>query len=119
MEPATKDSWDIKPLPEQRARLPLTLSLTPAQFKRVKLGTIPGSMEDRWFGYFEDGWLYLHRSWSGFGIFGVRFEKKGRDHVAAEAWVSREKDQFENNDLDENVRELRQVLKSYFEIAGD
>jgi hypothetical protein len=41
-------------------------------------GLVPVEMEDKWFVYFEDGWLYFHRSWTGALIYWIKlFDMRG------------------------------------------
>lgn len=35
------------------------------QFARLKVGHIPRGMDDKWFIYYEEPHLFLHRSWTG------------------------------------------------------
>jgi len=90
---ATRDSWKILPLPTARADLALTESFTPEEFERMKRGLIPQQMEDKWFIYFEEPWLYFHRSWTGVCIYAIRFESSATGASAVESWVSRDSTQ--------------------------
>jgi len=42
-------------------------------------------MEDKWFIYFEEGYLYLHRSWTGVPVYRVRFAKDEHGALVTEA----------------------------------
>ncbi len=55
-------------------------------------------MDDKWFAYFKDERLYLHRSWTGFCIYVVRFEKLGIRYVAREVVVNRNPKQYGQTD---------------------
>lgn len=115
VEPATKSSWKIKALPRQRARLDLALSLTASQFETMKQGVIPQEMEDRWFIFFEDGWLNLHRSWTGFCIFRIKIERVKGNFLTTEAWVNRNKKQFECEPSEE-AGMVKTIIKDLFRI---
>jgi hypothetical protein len=70
-------------------------------------------MEDRWFAFYEEPWLYLHRSWTGFGVYQVRFEPvDGSSHVA-EALVSRDPDQYRSPDAINDALLLALLLDEY------
>ena len=60
-----------------------------ADFKRIKRGFIPREMEDKWFIFFEEPWLYFHRSWTGKCIYAVRFESSATKASAVESWVNK------------------------------
>jgi len=89
-EIATRESWKILLLPEIRADLGFTESYTAEDFERIQRGFIPQEMEDKWFVFYEEPWLYLHRSWTGNCIYGVRFQVSNSEVVAVESWVSRD-----------------------------
>jgi len=60
----------------------------------MKRGLIPRQMEDKWFIYFEEPWIYFHRSWTGPCIYGIRFESSTTGVLAVESWVSRDSTQY-------------------------
>lgn len=89
-EIATRESWKTLPLPELQADLGFTASYTAEDFERIQRGLIPQEMEDKWFVFYEEPWLYLHRSWTGNCIYGVRFQTSDSEVAAIESWVSRD-----------------------------
>jgi len=36
---------------------------------KIKKGFIPKTMEDKWYIYSKDNWLFFHRAWTGQGIY--------------------------------------------------
>lgn len=46
--------------------IPFDRRFTAEELERVKLGVIPQEMEDHWSIFFEKGWLYFVRSWTGY-----------------------------------------------------
>lgn len=111
-EVATRDSWKTIPMSASRLPVPFELRMTADEFDRVKRGNIPQEMEDKWFIFHEDGWVYFHRSWTGFCIYQVRFEQIDDAVVAKESWVTRDLGQYRNTDLDEDRQQL-QILFFY------
>ena len=99
MPVATKDSWNTLPVPDRRERLAYDTVFTDAEVDVVKQGLEPQTMEDRWFVYFADGWLHLHRSWSGFLIYWLRLEECPDGMRVTEAWVNRDPEQYEEKNL--------------------
>jgi hypothetical protein len=83
-------SSSLLPCPEQRADLGFCQAYSDAEFEQIKNGFIPEAMEDKWFILYEEPWLYLHRSWTGACIYGVRFERQSGVATAVEAWASRD-----------------------------
>lgn len=86
--PVLRADWKIEPFPEQTVALPYERRFTERQMRRVRLGIMPVEMEDKWVAVFEDDWFYLHRSWTGHGIFKARIEHEaaGDGWRVAEVW---------------------------------
>lgn len=97
---AKPDSWKTLPLPTTRADLEFSASYTPTEFARIQQGLIPEQMEDKWFIYYDNLWLYFHRSWTGAGIYGVRFATTETGAAIVESWVSRDPAQYKESPLD-------------------
>ena len=97
---ATRQSWKTLPVPEARAELEFSQTYGLADFDLIKRGLIPQAMEDKWFVFFEESWLYLHRSWTGACIYGVRFQSCEGGFTTMESWVSRDAQQYKWDDID-------------------
>jgi 8-oxo-dGTP diphosphatase len=109
---AARSDWKTLPLPAARRVLSFDGSFTPGQFARIKEGFIPESMDDKWFVFFEEPWLYLHRSWTGFCIYQVRFERAGEDVRVAEVLANRDPEQYRETD------DIRDALLLAVHLAG-
>lgn len=87
---------------------------------RLKAGLVPADMDDRWFVFFEAEWLYLHRSWTGSCIFGVRLQEELLDDLleqqhgvrVAQAWASREWDEYQSKSVEDDTRMLDKLLSA-------
>ena len=99
-EAATKESRRILPLPERRIPLKINATYTGSDIDSIKLGLIPETMEEKWFIYLNEDWLYFHRSWTGACIFGVKFRIEASDCTVLESWANRDKDQYNSDDAD-------------------
>lgn len=75
-------------MPELKTQLQVEEIFTLGEYKYLTWGFIPVSMDDKWFIYLEDDWLYIHRSSTGFCIFKVRLESFEEGYQIAEAWVN-------------------------------
>lgn len=96
---ATRGDWKkTKPMPAACEAISLDRTYAPSEFARLKEGHIPKGMEDKWFAYYEEPFLYLHRSWSGFCIYQVRFEPAGEGSQVAEVLVNRDAEQYPGTD---------------------
>ena len=99
-EVANRDSWKTLPPPIERADLGYSCHYTGIELARLKRGLIPEDMDDKWFIFFEEPWLYLHRSWTGACIYGLRLEPTPRGATVAESWVTRDPDHYKLSPLD-------------------
>jgi hypothetical protein len=101
------------PLPARRETICLDRSYSAAEFERLKVGHIPEEMEDKWFTFFEQPWLYLHRSWTGYCVYQVRFEQIGGGSRVAEVLVSRDPEQYRETDGTRDTLLLGVLLDGY------
>jgi O-acetyl-ADP-ribose deacetylase (regulator of RNase III) len=97
-QPATRDSWKIHPMPEARAPLSYRRRFDAREHARLALGLLPRQMEDKWFIYLEQDWLYFHRSWTGFCTYAVRLGAMSEGSRVVEAWVTRDPAQYRTAD---------------------
>lgn len=110
---ATRTDWEITPLPDSRVSVECDRTYTAEEFARLKEGHVPEEMEDKWFVFYEEPWLYLHRSWTGFGIFEVRFEPVASGSRVIEALVSRDPEQYTSTDDTSDSLLLALLLDGY------
>jgi len=61
---ASSTSWKRKPFNEG-VPLRFQAAFDNGQFARLRVGLVPREMEDKWFIYYEEPHLFLHRSWTG------------------------------------------------------
>ena len=74
---AKPTDWKCEPFKEGRP-LRYDRTFTDEQFARIKIGTIPEQMEDKWFVYYEEPDLFFHRSWTGQPVYKVTLRRTGR-----------------------------------------
>ena len=91
---ATGDSWRIESMPDATVRLEVDRIFTQEEYQYLQRGQIPRDMDDRWFTYFENNWLFLHRSWTGHCIYKVHLEPCEEGCKIAEAWSNGDPSQF-------------------------
>ena len=70
-----RSDWHSRPIGAERWTLEFERAYTGEEFERLQRGVLPEEMEDKWFVFYEEPWLYLHRSWTGICCFQVRFEE--------------------------------------------
>jgi hypothetical protein len=93
--------------------LKLAAAYSASEFERIKGGFLPREMEDKWAMFFEEPWLFVYRSWSGFCTYGVRFESSAEGGAVVEAWVSRDPEQNPGTDIHEEARLLTSLIDAF------
>lgn len=100
-------------MPKQHIQAPLSLRYTAEQMAAIRLGFVPWDQNQKWFIYFNRNTLSLHRSWTGFCIYRVRFERSGSTWQAVEAQINRCPDQYGCEDVLEDQALLAQLIDSW------
>ena len=95
---ATGASHNCLPDPLHKEYLGFATAFQPAQADILAKGYLPESMEDKWFIYYERGWLKFHRSWTGFCIYGLHFQESPRGLQPLDSWVNRDPHQYKETD---------------------
>ena len=85
-------------MPEARVRLGYGKSYDRDQHARITRGLVPREMEDKWFVYFDEPWLYFHRSWTGLCVYAVRLRAEGEGSAVEEAWANRAPEEYRETD---------------------
>lgn len=113
-EIATKDSWEIMPMPDKNTVIPMDVSIPSAAMRAVKRGRIPESMDDRWFMYCDETTIRYYRSWSGLCIYVVKYEDDGSMCRITELTVNRDPEQYGGTDDEDDVRIFMAMLKRVY-----
>jgi ADP-ribosylglycohydrolase len=96
-ETARKESWKNIPIDNPK-RIDIDLLFTGRQFSKLTKGLIPQQMEDKWFIYCENEWLYFHRSWTGNGVYKAKLNKVADGYTIKEFWAERNQEKYRNED---------------------
>ena len=98
-EPVTRDEWkSLHQMPKSCATISVSRHFSATEVEKIKLGFRPADMDDKWIIFFEKDRLYIHRSWTGYCIYIVRFDRGGEDYVACEVQANRCSDQYKSSD---------------------
>ena len=88
MRPVTRQDWKAEPLLPPRSPVPLVRRYDSLQLDRLRHGVKPRAMEEKWFVFTEGDTVFLHRSWTGLGVFEVVLRREGTGAAIEQAWVS-------------------------------
>jgi hypothetical protein len=110
MKAAKESDWQTQPLPSQRSTIPVDRRFSSAEIQRLRSGLVPEEMEDKWFIYWQDDTLFLHRSWTGFCVYVVRFAPEGDAYRMVEAEVNRDPEQYRETNDDRDARMISYLI---------
>lgn len=113
MQRATSRSWKHLPPPEEREPLRFEASFTDDEAGQMMLGLIPQRMEDKWFIYYEEGWLRFHRSWTGAYIYALRLDGAPWGVRVVDSWVNRNPQQYTASDTAYDRLLLRFLIDAF------
>ena len=99
-------------MPAERERLDLPLLFTDADAEQMRKGHVPSDMDDKWFIFFENGWLYFHRSWTGHCVYAVRLDGSPNGVRVIDAWVNRDAEQYNSPGSDADKQMIEQLIRS-------
>lgn len=105
-----REDWITKPMPSQRADIALSLNFTHTEMAGIHRGHLPHEMEDKWFLFYEDGVLHMHRSWTGNCIYRVYFIPTDTGWQARTAEVNRHPGQYHETSLDADIRLIEALI---------
>ncbi|NCS49383.1 MAG: hypothetical protein GPJ29_15900 [Microcystis aeruginosa BK11-02] len=97
---ATKKSWKTLNFPSITEKLGYSKDYSDSDAKKLMVGFVPKQMEDKWFIYFDNGWLYLLRSWTGIYIYGLKLDRSPTGVNITDSWVNRDPNQYNENDIE-------------------
>jgi hypothetical protein len=81
---AAKNSWKREAFTDGRP-IPYQGTFSQPEFEKICEGLIPKVMEDKWFIYFEEPYLFLYRSWTGQRVYRVTLIASNNGASVAEA----------------------------------
>jgi hypothetical protein len=116
---ATNKSWKHLPPPSEREPLGFEAFFTNEEAERMMLGLIPEEMEDKWFIYYEEGWLRFHRSWTGAFIYALQLDSSPAGVQVADSWVNRNQQQYTASDIAYDRRLVRFLIDAFLLKKSD
>lgn len=71
---ATSESWKREPFTDG-IPIPYETTFDAGEFALLAAGFVPQEMEDKWFVYYEEPYLFFHRSWTGKAVYRLRLSR--------------------------------------------
>ena len=108
---AKPTDWKTTPMPLKRVHISLDKTFSKEEIEYLKIGFIPKDMDHRWFMYWQDNSLYLHRSWVGVCIYVVNFTLKDDVYKATNIIVNRDPLEYSLIDDDKDRSTTLKLIK--------
>ncbi len=102
MKKAQKHDWKTEEMPLETETFSMEIELSESEYEQLQNGIIPQEMEDKWFIYFEEDTLYIHRSWTGFCIYILEFPKDFQKSKRFSVIVNRNVKQHLETDIEKD-----------------
>jgi O-acetyl-ADP-ribose deacetylase (regulator of RNase III) len=117
------DCWGhISTIRQPVAIPPPSMLLSQQDMQAIATGYAPMDMNDKWLAFMEGNRLFIHRSWTGHGIYEVTFAAKQTGFVATSAKIesdpARQRGDFDPDDFDP-VWERDQLQDLIVHVSGD
>ena len=115
-----KSDWKTMPIPVEKADLGYQKIFSAADAKKIMSGHKPEDMDDRWFIYHEDRWVYFVRSWTGHHIFGFELAASpdGSSSVIS-SWANRNIDEYQSKSKENDIQTITDLINAIFELGSD
>lgn len=109
-----KSDWKTLEMPQENEEFIMDYSLSKQDIELIKQGFIPQEMEDKWFIYYEDDKLFIHRSWTGYCIYIVDMSEMNKLKVM----VNRNPEQHKETDIERDKMMVNIRLNSLLNKRG-
>ena len=115
-----KSDWKTMPIPVEKADLGYQKVFRAADAKKIMSGHKPEDMDDRWFIYYEDSWVYFVRSWTGYHIFGFKLavSPNGSANVIA-SWANRNIDEYQSKSKENDIQTINDLINGIFDVRSN
>jgi ADP-ribosyl-[dinitrogen reductase] hydrolase len=92
---AQPTDWKTQSMPRETEILGFHRIFSYNEFERVRTGLVPREMEDKWFIYYENQTLNIHRSWTGYHIYKITIQQQeDNTYAVTQTIVNRNKEQY-------------------------
>lgn len=87
------------------------MTFSSEEFENLKWGRIPQSMDDKWFIFYEEDWVYLHRSWTGYCVAKVRIMPiSSEEYSVQECWIERNEEFYKSGGDQADISLIKTML---------
>jgi hypothetical protein len=115
-----KSDWKLMPIPVEKVDLGYQKVFRAVDAQKIMSGYKPEDMDDRWFIYCEDSWVYFVRSWTGYHIFGFKLavSPDGSARVVA-SWANRNPEEYQSKSKGNDIQTINDLINGIFGVERD
>lgn len=95
--------WKNEPMPDTQEVTSYNRKLSTDEYEALLYGLCPESMDDKWFVYAQDGWLYIHRSWTGYCLFKLQLQVTDGNHFLTNWVINRDPNQYNSQGIERDI----------------
>jgi hypothetical protein len=103
---------DLRPLPQPQVIPPPERVWTGHEWSLIRRGRQAQGMDERWHAFVEDQRLYLHRSWTGWGVYEAHFAPEASGWRINSAVVAGDHDSYRREGDEHESALLEAVIES-------
>ena len=100
-------------MPNVTAEAALDRKVSKREYRSLIKGFKPHDMDERWFMYVEEDWIYLHRSWTGYCVFKAKIDTQSDGYMLTMLYINRDPDQYKSTNIEADINEFHSVLNSF------
>ena len=101
-------------MPQLKIDVDLDRAFSKEDFNKIMTGIKSFDMNQRWNILFEDGLLYLHRSWTGHCIFIGRFESRADGSTnLKKLTINGDIEQYNSTNINNDIDIVFSIIKSH------
>ena len=112
-ETARRDSWKVEPLTVPQPIPAPSRVWTGDEMGAIRRGYVPHIMDEKWFIFMEGNRLFVHRSWTGLGVYEATFVPAEGGYVIESAVVTGDGTEYRRSSGEVESLTLEVLIASY------
>lgn len=110
---ARRDRWKNSPLSNPLPIPAPARIYSEEEMTAIRRGYVPRIMEQKWFIFMEDDWLFAHRSWTGLGVYEATFAPVEGGYRIESAFVTGDGDSYRRSSDEDEAAYLESLIAGH------
>jgi len=106
----------VQPLGAARVEIPYQRTFSPAEAERLRAGSWPQSMDDKWVVFLGESSLDLWRSWTGHCIYSLAARRAGDGVTVGPMLVNGDSQQYRRSGDADDIRLFESIIGSVLTV---